>query len=181
MASWNANLRFIAISLGVVVGVGLTVLMARAFYINYVMSRARRTRAQSVQQGLSRELSMRERRQNRRIARSGRARGDYYDLESGLREPPPVHLSADYVDPLPLYELPPEYSAIAKPGQRRVEIPSDDPIPYDQIDLYQSTSFASSSSSASSASASSAPSSVSSQHAMAPIREDPPLYSLTVR
>ncbi|KAK6526732.1 hypothetical protein TWF281_009934 [Arthrobotrys megalospora] len=162
----------IASYLGVVVGLGLTVLMVRAFYINYSLSKARRTTTQTIQQGMAREVSMQERRgSGRRVARSGRARGDYYDLESGLREPPPVHRSRDYEDPLPLYELPPEYSAIAKPRQRTV--PSEDPVPYDQIDLYHSPSIASSSRSSASSS--------SSRHSTAAIREDPPFYSVTIR
>ncbi|KAK6348814.1 hypothetical protein TWF730_009583 [Orbilia blumenaviensis] len=168
----DANTKFILLSLGVVLGLGLTVLMVRAFYINHTMSKARRATTQSIQQGIAREVSMQERRRNsRRVARSGRARGDYYDLESGLREPPPVHIYRDYEDPLPLYELPPEYSAIAKPGQRNV--PSEDPVPYDQIDLYHSPSIASSSAS------SAAPS--SSRYSATTIREDPPFYSVTIR
>lgn len=162
----------IASYLGVVLGLGLTILMVRAFYINYSLSKTRRMTAQTIQQGMAREVSMQERRHSgRRVARSGRARGDYYDLESGLREPPPVHLSRDYEDPLPLYELPPEYSAIAKPGQRTV--PSDDPVPYDQIDLHHSPSIASSSTSSASSS--------SSRHSATTIREQPPFYSVAIR
>ncbi|KAF3085985.1 hypothetical protein TWF569_000701 [Orbilia oligospora] len=166
----DANTKFILLSLGVVLGIGLTVLMARAFYINYTLSKARRMTTQTIQQGVAREVSMQERRyRGRRVARSGRARGDYYDLESGLREPPPVHLSRDYEDPLPLYELPPEYSAIAKPGQRTV--PSEDPVPYDQIDLHHSPSIASSSTSSAS----------SSRHSATIIPEQPPFYSVAIR
>ncbi|KAK6512027.1 hypothetical protein TWF481_000925 [Arthrobotrys musiformis] len=162
----------IASYLGVVIGLGLTVLMIRAFYINYTLSKARRTATQTIQQGMGREVSMQQRRYGgRRVARSGRARGDYYDLESGLREPPPVHLSRDYEDPLPLYELPPEYSAIAKPGQRTV--PSEDPVPYDQIDLYHSPSIASSSRSSASSS--------SSRNSATAIRDQPPFYSVAIR
>jgi len=142
----------IATALGVVIGLGLTMIMFRAFYVNYTLSRARKATRQIGQQAMNREIQQtdarNERRRNRMVARSGRGnnRGgpNFFDLESGLREPPPVHLTNENDDVLPLYELPPEYEAITKP-YRRPDGSLDLPISYDELERRESASSSSSS------------------------------------